>query len=196
MTFAATHDTSDTLRVTEAVKAELRAFISKWSRFNPERIIITIPASNLQSLGGFDGYSRMVALGQLEGYVGAALPADDSIQSANHPQEHPIAWPYELHPMPISGTVQVLLLSDELKKHPLRRLADEVAHQAENYAQKFTVDEVFRFTVVACVIERIEKMTPLNKANFRATLNRRFAAVGLSAQSGTVYSALEIRRNR
>lgn len=196
MTLAATKDTPNLSTVADAVKTELRTLISRWSRSNPERIITAIPLDSLRTLQGFDDSARMVVLSQLEDYVGAALPTNDAIQPADKPQEHPIEWPYELHPMLVSGFMQVLLISDDLKKYPIRRLADEVAYQAQNYAQKFVVDEVFRFTLQNCVVERVEKMTQANKANFRATLNRRLVAVGLWSENGTVYSTLEIRRNR
>ena len=186
----------DPTQLADPIRVELRPIISRWSQANPERIITVIPASSLQSLKGLDEMARMNALGQLENYVGAALPVKDAILPSGQRHDTPIASPYELHPMPLSGVVQVVLRTKHLTRRPIRRLADEVAFQAHNYAQKFTVDEVFRFTVMSCIIERVERMSPSHKANFRATLNRRLVAVGLSAEAGTVYAGLEIRRNR
>lgn len=185
----------DLIRAAGAVQVELREAISKWSTANPERIIASFPTSSLRSLQGLDDLACINVLGQLEGYVGATLPLDDPILPPGQQHETPIAWAYELHPMPISGYVQVLLRSHKLETKPLRTLADEIAHQVQNYAQKFTVDEVFSFTVSVCVIERVEKMSNAHKSNFRATLNRRLNSARLSIESGTLYSGLEIRRN-
>lgn len=185
-----------TEQLADAIKRELRPIISRWSQANPERIALSIPVSSFKSLSRHDEATRINTLGQLEGYVGAALPASDPLQPVDRPQPTPINSPYELHPLPVSGVVQVLLRTEGLAQLPIRRLADEVACQAHNYAQKFIVNEVFRFTLMSCIIDRVEKMSKLHRANFRATLNRRLAAQGLWAAGGTIYSGLEIQRNR
>lgn len=186
----------DIIKLVDAVRSELRTIISRWSNENPNRLIKVIRVNEIHTLDTYDRDTQRTILGMLESYVGSALPKDDPVRGHHNPQETPIDCAYELHPMPISGVVEVLMRRDELKRQPVRRLAEEVAYQAQAYAQRFDIDDVFSFTIARCVVERVEKLSKSHKTNFRQVLNRCLEKVGLYIQSGTVYSVLEIRRNR
>jgi len=175
----------DSLAATDTIKAQLREMIAVWSARHPDRIIMQIPMRTIPLLAGGMG-SKLSTLAQLDGYVGAALP-DGPVR---------IPWSYELHTLLFSEAIEVLMLSNELEAHPLRRLADEVAQLALDRSKPIDIDEVFDFTVPMSVLTRVEKMRRPNRAQFRAILNRRLIAVGLSAHHGSINGGLEIRKNR
>jgi hypothetical protein len=173
------------LAVANAIKSELREMIADWSARHPNRLIMRIGMKDIKELAATTVERRILALKQLDGYTGAALP-DGPVR---------IPWPYELHVMMFSEVIEVLLLSDELKARPLRRMADEVAQLALDQSRALIVDEVFDFWVPASVLERVQKVHPSSRAQFRATLNRRLAAFGLSIHHGSISGTLQIHKD-
>lgn len=167
----------------EAVRAQLRREISAWSADNPDRIIASIPVNSIEELANARLTEALVAFRELEGYIGAAVD-DESVS---------IPWSYELHPMLVTGVIEVLLRSDGLREQPARRLADETAHFA--HKQWLDTRDDFTFTAPVCVIERVEGMSKADREKFRTRFSRRLYAVGLTS-SGSVTSTLQIRQDR
>jgi hypothetical protein len=190
---AASTQKPDLLRVADRVKAELRQIISDWSAGSPEQTIKVVPLESLQSLARFDRSSVLRILQQLEGYVGAALTAEDQLRTGA--KDPVIRWSYKLHPR-LNGSVEVLMRSDTLEQKPLDLLSDELVRLTLQVAGPFDVDSSFSFVVPVCVQERFELMSPYNKKVFNERLTRKLAQRGMSIEGKLMDAEVEIRRNQ
>lgn len=193
MTTVAPAQKRDFLLAADHVRSELRQIISTWSTDNPEQIIKVVPLESLKSLAGFDHDGALGILRQLEGYVGAALTAEDQLRT--NPEDPVIKWSYELHPR-IHGTVEVLLRSDTLKQDPRELLTDELLRLIVKLAGPFDVDVSFAFLVPVCVQERLKLMSPGDKRAFNALLTKKLAQRGMSIEGRLKDAEVEIRRNQ
>ncbi len=177
--------TLDAQSLSQAIKPQLREMIASWITHHPDRIVMHIPARDIKLFASLEREAVLATFAHLDGYVGAAL----------HEGPVRIPWSYELHALPLSEVIEVLLRIKKLREHPLRCMADEVATIALSRSHAIAVDEIFSFSLPLSILERVDKMSGAHRAQFDATLNRRLHAVGLSAHAGTVTGGLQIRRN-
>jgi len=177
----------DLITLADAVRRELRSQLSAWCKAHPTRLVMVVPVSDIPSLTPATQEQMLRTLAQLEGYVDAALSEAES--------KTPIPYKYELHPS-ISGVIEVLLVTDELKARPIPTLVKELVLQVKAQGSALDVDDTFLFRPPNSILGYVEKLPEQARGEFRPSLNSALKEAGFTPAPYEPTYALPIRRTR